>query len=50
MTTKVNYTTEGGKKSSREFPTQAEAKEWIAMAKERGWKASVSKAKEAEEE
>ena len=50
MATKVNYTTEGGKKSSREFPTQAEAKEWIAMAKERGWKASVSKAKEAEEE
>ena len=50
MTTKVNYTTEGGKKSSREFATQAEAKEWAAMAKERGWKASVSKAKEAEEE
>lgn len=50
MATKVNYTTEGGKKSSREFTTQAEAKEWISMAKERGWKASVSKAKEAEEE
>ena len=50
MTTKVNYTTEVGKKSSREITTQAEAKEWIAMAKERGWKASVSKAKEAEEE
>ena len=50
MATKVNYTTEGGKQSSREFPTQAEAKEWVAMVKERGWTASVSKAKKTEEE
>ena len=45
---KVAYTTEGGKKSSREFASNAEAEEWIDMAKERGWTARISKPKKQE--
>jgi hypothetical protein len=44
---KVNYTTEGGKKSTREFSTQAEAKAWIEVVKERGWSARISTVKKA---
>ena len=46
---KVTYTTEGGKKSSREFATEQEAKDWIEIVKERGWTARKSPTKKTEE-
>jgi hypothetical protein len=47
---RVTYTTEGGKKSAREFSTEKEARAWIEIAKERGWSARMGKVEAVVEE
>ena len=46
---RVAYTTEGGKKSTRIFYTEEEARDWIEVVKDRGWTARMSPTKKEEE-
>ena len=46
---KVTYTTEGGKQCCSAFVIEQVAKDWIEIAKERGWTARKSPTKKTEE-